>query len=155
MWRTSARRNCSAAVDPSAEVWEASERVLEGVAGEVALAIERAGLEERARQAEVLGKAEELQRTLLHSVSHSLRTPLAAIVSALDPIADPDAVINQAAIAELARIARGRPIAWIGLSVTCLICPAWKPEHSGSGGSHMIFKISSAQRSVKSNTQMG
>ena len=96
-----------APVDTSTEVSGASERVLEGVAGQVALAIERAGLEERARQAEVLGKAEELQRTLLHSVSHSLRTPLAAIVSALDPIADPDAVTNQAAIAELASIAQG------------------------------------------------
>ena len=94
-------------VERSAEVSGASERVLEGVAGQVALAIERAGLEERARQAEVLGKAEELQRTLLHSVSHSLRTPLAAIVSALDPIADSDAVTNQAAIAELASIAQG------------------------------------------------
>ena len=94
-------------VERSAEVSGASERVLEGVAGQVALAIERAGLEERARQAEVLGKAEELQRTLLHSVSHSLRTPLAAIVSALDPIANSDAVTNQAAIAELASIAQG------------------------------------------------
>jgi two-component system, OmpR family, sensor histidine kinase KdpD len=94
-------------VDPSADASDAGERVLEGVAGQVALAIERAGLEEKARQAEVLSKAEELQRTLLHSVSHSLRTPLAAIVSALDPIADPDAVTNQVAIAELASIAQG------------------------------------------------
>jgi two-component system sensor histidine kinase KdpD len=93
--------------DSSAEVSDVGEHVLEGVASQVALAIERAGLEEKARQAEVLGKAEELQRTLLHSVSHSLRTPLAAIVSALDPITDPDAVTNQAAIAELASIAQG------------------------------------------------
>jgi len=93
-------------INPSAEVSGGSERILEGVAGQVALAIERAGLEEKARQAEVLGKAEELQRTLLHSVSHSLRTPLAAIVSALDPIADPDAVTAHADIAELASIAQ-------------------------------------------------
>jgi two-component system, OmpR family, sensor histidine kinase KdpD len=92
--------------DSSAEVSDAGERVLEAVASQVALAIERAGLEEKARKAEVLGKAEELQRTLLHSVSHSLRTPLAAIVSALDPIADPDTVTNRAAIAELAGIAQ-------------------------------------------------
>jgi two-component system, OmpR family, sensor histidine kinase KdpD len=94
-------------VKPAEDMSGASERILEGVAGQVALAIERAGLEEKARQAEVLGKAEELQRTLLHSVSHSLRTPLAAIVSALDPIADPDMVTNHAAIAELASIAQG------------------------------------------------
>jgi two-component system sensor histidine kinase KdpD len=89
-----------------AEVAEAGDDVLEGVAGQVALAIERACLEEKAREAEVLRKAEELQHTLLHSVSHSLRTPLAAIVSALDPIVNPDSVTNQAAIAELACIAQ-------------------------------------------------
>ena len=92
--------------EPAAEVAEAGDDVLEGVAGQVALAIERAGLEEKAREAEVLRKAEELQHTLLHSVSHSLRTPLAAIVSALDPIVDPDSVTNQVAIAELACIAQ-------------------------------------------------
>ena len=140
-------------VDSSADVSGASERILEGVAGQVALAIERAGLEEKARQAEVLGKAEELQRTLLHSVSHSLRTPLAAIVSALDPIADTDTVTNHAAIAELASIAQGEARRLDRLVGTCLIYPAWKPEHSGSEGSHMIFKISWEQRSVKSNTR--
>ena len=51
----------------------AAARVLEGVTGQVALAIERALLEQQARETEILRKADELHRTLLNSVSHSLR----------------------------------------------------------------------------------
>ena len=78
--------------------------VMKAVAGQVASAIRRARLEDRAREVEVLRKAEELQRTLLNSVSHSLRAPLAAILSALNPIAEAAA---SPAILELARIAQG------------------------------------------------
>ena len=46
---------------------------LEAIAVQVALAIERTRLEEKARDAEVLRRADELRRTLLNSVSHSLR----------------------------------------------------------------------------------
>jgi two-component system, OmpR family, sensor histidine kinase KdpD len=78
--------------------------VIQAVAGQVASAIRRARLEDRAREVEVLRKAEELQRTLLNSVSHSLRAPLAAILSALNPIAEAAA---SPAILELAHIAEG------------------------------------------------
>ncbi len=78
--------------------------ILQAVAAQVASAIQRAKLEDRARETEVLRKAEELQRTLLNSVSHSLRAPLAAILSALNPIAEAAA---GPAVLELARIAQG------------------------------------------------
>jgi two-component system, OmpR family, sensor histidine kinase KdpD len=78
--------------------------ILQAVAAQVASSIRRARFEDRAREVEVLRKAEELQRTLLNSVSHSLRAPLAAILSALNPIAEADA---GPAIPELARIAQG------------------------------------------------
>src|ERR1051325_5255928 len=78
--------------------------ILQAVAAQVASAIRRAMFEDRAREVEVLRKAEELQRTLLNSVSHSLRAPLAAILSALNPIAEADAGPT---ILELARIAQG------------------------------------------------
>ena len=94
------------ASDSQPELSGAGKRVLEGVADQVALAIDRADLEEQAREAQVLRKAEELQRTLLNSVSHSLRAPLAAIVSALDPIGYPDVMTDPAAVADLAGIAQ-------------------------------------------------
>jgi two-component system, OmpR family, sensor histidine kinase KdpD len=78
--------------------------VMSAVADQVAYAIRRARLEDKAREVEVLRKAEELQHTLLNSVSHSLRAPLAAILSAVNPIAE-SAV--SPAILELARIAQG------------------------------------------------
>ena len=78
--------------------------ILQALAAQVASSIRRARFEDRAREVEVLRKAEELQRTLLNAVSHSLRAPLAAILSALNPIAEASA---GPAIPELARIAQG------------------------------------------------
>jgi two-component system, OmpR family, sensor histidine kinase KdpD len=78
--------------------------ILQAIAAQVASSIRRARFEDRAREVEVLRKAEELQRTLLNSVSHSLRAPLAAILSALNPIAEAHA---GPASLELARIAQG------------------------------------------------
>lgn len=78
--------------------------ILQAVAAQVASAIRRARFEDRAREVEVLRKAEELQHALLNSVSHSLRAPLAAILSALNPIAEAEA---GPAILELARVAQG------------------------------------------------
>jgi two-component system, OmpR family, sensor histidine kinase KdpD len=77
--------------------------ILQAVAAQVASSIRRARFEDRAREVEVLRKAEELQRALLNSVSHSLRAPLAAILSALNPIAETAAAPM---ILELARIAQ-------------------------------------------------
>lgn len=51
-----------------------------------ALAIERTRLEEKANQARVLESSEKLQTALLRSISHDLRTPLAAISGALDSL---------------------------------------------------------------------
>ncbi len=58
------------------------DRTIASVAHQVAQAIERARLREEAIAADVLRRADELKTTLLHSVSHNLRTPLAAIKAA-------------------------------------------------------------------------
>lgn len=83
------------------------ERVMDAVATQVALAIEHNILEENARDAEILRRADELHRTLLNSVSHSLRAPLAAILSAVNPIAEAQATADPATVLELARVAQG------------------------------------------------
>lgn len=58
----------------------ASERLhLGAFADQAALALERAQLAEAARAAELEIEQERLRNTLLHSVSHDLRSPLAAI----------------------------------------------------------------------------
>jgi two-component system sensor histidine kinase KdpD len=55
---------------------------LETFAGQTALALERARLAEEAQAAQVRVETERLRNSLLSSVSHDLRTPLAAITGA-------------------------------------------------------------------------
>ena len=56
--------------------------LLETFAGQIALALERAQLAERAERASFNAKAEGLRNALLASISHDLRTPLAVISGA-------------------------------------------------------------------------
>ena len=56
--------------------------MLESFAGQTAMALERAALAEEAQQAMLTAERESLRNTLLSSVSHDLRTPLAAITGA-------------------------------------------------------------------------
>jgi K+-sensing histidine kinase KdpD len=56
--------------------------LLETFANQIALAVERATLAEQARQAHLRMETERLRSSLLSSISHDLRTPLAAITGA-------------------------------------------------------------------------
>ncbi|WP_243373392.1 DUF4118 domain-containing protein [Geotalea sp. SG265] len=58
-------------------------RLLEVFAGQIAMAIERVHLVEQAEQAQILQAREGLERALLNSISHDLRTPLVSISGAL------------------------------------------------------------------------
>ncbi|HNX49113.1 MAG TPA: sensor histidine kinase KdpD [Thermoanaerobaculaceae bacterium] len=64
--------------------------LLEALATQTALAIERARLEASAREAEVQVGAERLRNAVLSAVSHDLRTPLAAIAGAASSLLDPE-----------------------------------------------------------------
>lgn len=61
-------------------------KLLESFAMQAAVAVERIRLGEAVREAEVLREAERLQDALLHSISHSLRTPLASIIGSLSAV---------------------------------------------------------------------
>jgi len=58
-------------------------RLFEAFAAQVAVAVERARLAEKAQEARLLAEADRLHTTLLNSISHDLRTPLATIIGAL------------------------------------------------------------------------
>jgi two-component system sensor histidine kinase KdpD len=64
--------------------------LLETFAGQIALAIERAQRAEEAEAARVAVETESLRNTLLASISHDLRTPLAAIMQASHALNDPN-----------------------------------------------------------------
>jgi len=57
-------------------------RLLEAFASQIALAVERTNLAAEAQAAELEAEAERMRSSLLSSVSHDLRTPLAALTGA-------------------------------------------------------------------------
>jgi two-component system sensor histidine kinase KdpD len=70
--------------------------LLDTFAGQIALAIERAYLAETAESARVSAETESLRNTLLASISHDLRTPLAVIAGASSALADPQLALDDA-----------------------------------------------------------
>ena len=71
---------------PDGELPPESLRLLEAFAVQVALAIERAYLAREAEQAQLLQATERLERSLLNSISHDLRTPLSSIMGSLSSL---------------------------------------------------------------------
>ncbi len=68
--------------DPRHALLPEQARLLEALAGQLALALERVRLGELAEAAHVVAERTALRNTLLASISHDLRTPLAAIAGA-------------------------------------------------------------------------
>jgi two-component system sensor histidine kinase KdpD len=77
--------------------------LLETFAGQIALAIERARLAEVAEQSSVAAERESLRNTLLASISHDLRTPLAVMAGAGSALAQHGATLDEGARLSLAR----------------------------------------------------
>ena len=69
---------------------------LETFASQTALAIERARLAEETEQAQVRAETERLRNSLLSSVSHDLRTPLASITGAASTLLENEAGLDAA-----------------------------------------------------------
>ncbi len=78
------------------------QHLLETFAGQIGLAIERASLAEEAEAALVAAETESLRNTLLASISHDLRTPLAVIAGASSTLSDPQLSIDTATRTRLA-----------------------------------------------------
>ena len=76
--------------------------LLDTFAGQVALALERVTMAESAEASRLAAETEALRNTLLASISHDLRTPLAVISGAGSALADPQLAIDPAARAGLA-----------------------------------------------------
>jgi two-component system sensor histidine kinase KdpD len=77
--------------------------LLETFTGQIALAVERSQLAEEAEHTRVIAETESLRNTLLASISHDLRTPLAVITGASSALNDPNLQLDPAARMELVR----------------------------------------------------
>ena len=77
--------------------------LLEVLANQIALALERARLAEEAQQAHVSVETERMRNAILSSVSHDLRTPLATITGAASGLLEEKDHLGPAARHELAK----------------------------------------------------
>ena len=82
---------------------------------QTALAITRADLARKAKRAEVLQEADKLQKALLNSVSHNLRTPLASVLGVLNTILEDGSLLDLSTQQSLLRTAQGeaRQLDWL------------------------------------------
>ena len=88
--------------DPSLTAFDQEQiHILESFANQTAMAIDRALLSKEAERALVKAEAETLRNTLLSSVSHDLRTPLATITGASATLLQQDIALDQACRQEL------------------------------------------------------
>ena len=78
-----------------------SRRLVQAFATQAALAIERVHLGKKAEQAQILQARETLERALLNSISHDLRTPLVSITGALGALRDKGIPLEQEAREDL------------------------------------------------------
>ncbi len=81
-------------------------KMLNAFSMQAALAIERVQLVKQAEQAQILQAREGLERALLNSISHDLRTPLVSIIGALDTLRDKGYKLDGEARKELLDTAR-------------------------------------------------
>jgi two-component system sensor histidine kinase KdpD len=80
------------------------QRLLETLAGQAALALERSRLSQAAAQAEALAASDRLKSTLLSAISHDVRTPLASISAAAEELLSEDVAWPPAAIHDFAQV---------------------------------------------------
>jgi len=81
-------------------------RILEAFATQTAMAMERVQLSRQAEQAQILRARENLERALLNSISHDLRTPLVTITGVLGSVLDEGDRLTEHARHELLATAR-------------------------------------------------
>jgi two-component system sensor histidine kinase KdpD len=84
-----------------------SRRLLDAFATQAAMAMERVQFSRQAEQAQILQARENLERALLNSISHDLRTPLSSVTGVLTSLRDEGAHLNDQARRELLDTACG------------------------------------------------
>ncbi|MCM0084240.1 sensor histidine kinase KdpD [Geomonas sp. Red32] len=72
-----------------------SRRLLQAFVSQAAFAIERVRLVQQAEEAQLMHARETLERALLNSISHDLRTPLVSITGALGALRDQESILEE------------------------------------------------------------
>jgi two-component system sensor histidine kinase KdpD len=93
---------------PAAGRWITARKwaLVESFAHQTSLALLRHSFEDEARQTELLAEADRLQKALLNSIAHNVRTPLSSIIGSLSALQEQELSIDQSARRELINTAR-------------------------------------------------
>jgi len=78
----------------SAPLASAQRDVLDAFVRQIALVVDRQRLREAEQQSKLLAESERLSKTLLNSISHEMRTPIAAITSAASSLGELDGTVT-------------------------------------------------------------
>lgn len=97
----------SVALADGRPVPEEKRRTLETCSAHIAMALERGRLAQAAEEARLLKARETLERALLNSISHDLRTPLVSVTGVLSSLREEGAVLDEKAKRELLETAWG------------------------------------------------
>jgi len=96
-----------ALVFPSKDVLSSGTwKLIRCFAGQAALTMLRSALANQARDASWLSEADRFQKTLLNSIAHNVRTPLASIIGVLSTLEEDDAALSAAVRRDLVETAR-------------------------------------------------
>ena len=96
-------------------------RLLDALADQAAVAIERISLALVLAEARMLAETERLRAALLTSISHDLRTPLASIIGAVSSLRGFAEIYERSSARNCWRPCRTKPSASTALSATCSI----------------------------------
>jgi len=112
---------------------DAERRLLVSLANLVAVFIERQRLQAAATQAEALRQADRLKSSLVSSVSHELKTPLAALTATVSNLLESDVAWDERSVRDELRaivtdIARLNNSIGALLDVSRLEARAWEPQ---------------------------
>ncbi len=121
--------------------------LLETFAGQIALALERARLAELAEQSSLAAERETLRNTLLASISHDLRTPLAVMAGAGSTLAEHGASLDAGDARGAGALGRDQGARDVGAGVaTCWIWCASSPGRwrCGATGRRSMTCVGSA-----------
>lgn len=83
-------------VEQTGQISPSQRRLLEAMADQAAIGIERTHLAQEMEQTRLLTETERLRTTLLSSISHDLRTPLASITGAVTTLRAEDTAYSEA-----------------------------------------------------------
>lgn len=68
--------------------------LLDGIADQIAVALDAVSLRREAAEAEIIGRADEMRTSILQAVSHDLRTPLTVIKASVTTLLSPEVQLD-------------------------------------------------------------